>query len=183
MMKIITPAAAAMSLVAAMSVYAQTPSAAVQQTQSAVANLVDAENQPVGSARLRQAPHGVVVTLELTNAPAGTHALHIHQVGRCDAPSFDSAGGHFEPGGKKHGFLNTAGPHAGDLPNIVVPESRKLSAEYLVDHVKLAAGTSGLMDADGAALMLHSGRDDYASDPAGNAGSRMACGVIVADRH
>ena len=173
---------AAVAVAASVTGLAQNAPAANAQSQSAMANFVDAENQPVGTARLRQTPHGVMVTLELTNVPPGPHALHIHSVGRCEGPSFDSAGGHFEPGRKKHGFMNVAGPHTGDLPNIVVPDSRKLAAEFLLSGTKLT-GASSLMDADGAAMMIHSGKDDYASDPAGNAGSRLACAPIVAERH
>jgi Cu-Zn family superoxide dismutase len=157
---------------------AQSPSTTAKDTGTAKASFADAENQPVGTARLRQAPHGIVLAIELTKAQPGVHALHIHKVGRCDAPSFESAGDHFDLAGKKHGFLNSAGPHAGDLPNLVVAESHKLSAELLVHDVKLAGS---LMDADGAALVIHSGKDDYATDPSGDAGSRIACAVIVAD--
>jgi Cu-Zn family superoxide dismutase len=156
--------------------YAQSPAV---QGQIATANFADAENQPVGTARLTSAPHGLILSLEFTNVPPGTHAVHVHTVGRCDAPSFESAGAHFEPGAKKHGLLNTAGPHAGDLPNVTVPENRKLTAEFLVRDVTLGGGAAGLMDADGAALVLHSGRDDHATDPAGGSGSRIACAVIV----
>jgi Cu-Zn family superoxide dismutase len=173
-----------MSMLLATSVvgFSQQPDSPNHSSQTAIANFADAENQSIGTARLRQAPHGVVLTLELTNAQPGAHALHVHKVGRCDAPSFDSAGDHFEPGEKRHGFLNANGPHAGDLPNVVVPESRKLSAEFLVHDVTLRAGTAGLMDADGSALVLHGGRDDYATDPSGGAGTRVACAVIVAER-
>ena len=98
-------------------------------------------------------------------------------MGRCEAP-FESAGGHFNPAGKKHGKDNPGGAHAGDLPNITVPESGRASVEVTVKGVSLDGGKGGLLDADGAALVVHEGRDDYRSDPAGNAGKRLACAVI-----
>jgi superoxide dismutase, Cu-Zn family len=159
---------------------AQDPTAGKNKMAAAAANFVDAEGQPVGTARLQQLPHGMLLSIDLTNAAPGPHALHLHTVGRCDAPSFESAGGHYNPGRKAHGFMSAAGPHAGDLPNVVVPESRKLTAEYLV-HGAMLIGASGAMDADGAALVIHGGKDDYASDPAGGAGARIACAVLVAE--
>lgn len=160
------------------SAVAQTP-ARTGTSAMAAAALVDVSGRSIGQARLQETSHGVLLMLELRNATPGVHALHIHEVGRCDPPSFTSAGDHFAPDRRSHGFLNPGGPHAGDLPNIYVPTSTELSLEYLIPNVTLGAGPRSLLDADGSALVIHSGKDDYASDPAGGAGDRLACGSIM----
>jgi Cu-Zn family superoxide dismutase len=119
-----------------------------------------------------------LITLELTAAPPGTHGFHIHTVGKCEPPEFESAGGHFNPDKAKHGYLNNDGPHAGDMPNVHVPDSGKLTVEVLNPLVTLGA-ESALLDEDGSSLMLHADPDDYQTDPAGHAGGRIACGVIT----
>jgi Cu-Zn family superoxide dismutase len=144
----------------------------------ASAVLTDPEGKEVGKATLLTTPSGTLITLELTAATAGAHGFHIHTVGKCEPPKFESAGGHFNPHNAKHGFLNPEGPHAGDIPNIHVPESGKLTVEVLNPLVTLSA-EGALLDEDGAALMLHADPDDYKSDPAGHAGGRIACGVIT----
>jgi len=146
---------------------------------TASANLVDAEGRSVGQALLQQTPHGVLLKLELKNTTPGIHGLHIHDVGRCDRPSFDSAGGHFDPSGRQHGFLNPRGPHAGDLPNIDVPATTQLSVEYLVSNVTLEPGPRSLLDSNGSTIVIHAGKDDHATEPAGDSGHRLACGQIV----
>jgi superoxide dismutase, Cu-Zn family len=145
---------------------------------TARATLQDGQGRTIGQARLKEGPHGVVIQLELENAPPGTRALHLHEVGRCEAPDFESAGDHFAPGGSEHGFLHEEGPHAGDLPNVHIPESGRLSIEIFASGVTLTAGPRSLLDGDGAALVLHEGADDYESDPGGEAGDRAACGVV-----
>lgn len=151
-----------------------------QKTAGAAAELTSRDGQKVGRARLTDTPNGVLLTVNLTGAPAGEHAFHIHQVGRCDAPTFESAGGHLNPTGAQHGFLNAKGPHLGDLPNIHVPSSGQLTFEYLASDVLLRTGDRRLLDEDGAALVMHVKPDDYRTDPAGAAGDRVACGVIGA---
>src|SRR5438552_3148067 len=152
--------------------HAQAPAA----TASATIN--DAMGKMIGTATLRETTSGVLIKVDLTGAPAGTHAIHVHTTGKCDAPMFMTAGGHFAPGMTKHGLLALGGPHAGDLPNIYVPADGKLSIEILEPNVTLAAGPRSLLDADGSAIVLHAMADDYMTDPAGNAGGRIACGVI-----
>jgi Cu-Zn family superoxide dismutase len=141
--------------------------------------LHNAEKQPVGEAVLRQTPNGVLISVKLRDMPPGEHGFHIHETGKCEPP-FESAGGHFNPTRKEHGFENVKGAHAGDLPNVVVPAGGALEMEVLAHEVTLEAGkTSSLLDGDGAALIVHSGPDDYRTNPAGDSGARIACGVIA----
>ena len=141
--------------------------------------LTGADNKEVGTAKLLQTPNGVLVQLSLTKAAPGVHAFHVHAVGKCEGPEFTSAGGHFNPTSKKHGLLSKEGPHTGDLPNVIVPDSGTLTVEVVIPHVTLKEGGQTLADADGSALVLHAGADDYTTDPTGNAGGRIACGVIA----
>ena len=143
--------------------------------ERAMAKLKDSKGQSVGEVMLKQTPHGTLLHAKFSNLPAGAHAFHVHTVGKCEPP-FKSAGGHFNPGGKKHGFMAADGLHAGDMPNIHVPASGSLETEVLNTLLKL---DSSLFDADGAAIVLHEGPDDYKTDPAGAAGARIACGVIA----
>lgn len=143
------------------------------------ATLADSQGRAVGQASLRQAPHGVLFTLELKNATPGIHALHMHDVGRCDPPTFESAGAHFNPARREHGFLNPSGAHAGDLPNIAVPNSTDQTLEFFLTGVTIEPGPQSLMDTNGTAIVIHAGRDDHSSDPAGESGDRLACGVVA----
>jgi Cu-Zn family superoxide dismutase len=152
--------------------------AGAQAPATASATINDAMGKMIGTATLRENSSGVLIKVDFTGAPAGTHALHVHTTGKCDAPMFMTAGGHFAPGMTKHGLFAAGGPHAGDLPNIYVPADGKLSMEILEANVTLAAGPRSLLDADGSAIVLHAMADDYMTDPAGNAGGRIACGVI-----
>ena len=143
--------------------------------EQAMAKLTDPAGKSVGEVMLRQTPHGTLLRARLSGLPAGAHAFHVHAIGKCEPP-FKSAGGHFNPGGRKHGILAAAGLHVGDMPNIHVPASGSLEIQVLNTGLKL---DSSLFDADGAAIVLHAGADDYKSDPAGAAGARIACGVIA----
>jgi Cu-Zn family superoxide dismutase len=144
----------------------------------AKADLKDANGQSVGSVSLTDTPNGVMMHVTLTNAPEGVHAFHLHTTGKCEPP-FMTAGGHFNPTNKQHGMENAMGMHAGDMPNITVPAGGKLTFDVLDSGVTLKAGANSLMDADGSAVILHATADDYKSDPAGNAGARIACGVVT----
>ena len=152
---------------------------AAASSKPARAVLADAQNRTIGEAHLQETPNGVLLKLALTQAPPGVRAIHLHNVGRCDAPTFASAGDHFATVRHQHGFLKVDGPHAGDLPNIEVPGSGRLVVEYLVRDVTIAAGSATLFDGDGSALVIHDGKDNYLSDPAGNSGDRIACGVLL----
>lgn len=147
------------------------------EAAGAHATLKDAAGKTVGTATLEETAHGVLIHLDLNGVPPGTRAFHIHSVGKCEPP-FDSAGGHFNPASKQHGIKNPAGMHAGDFPNLEVPESGSLKLTVLASGVTLGDGSNGLFDADGSALVIHAGPDDYSTDPAGNAGARIVCGVV-----
>ncbi|MBN9086160.1 MAG: superoxide dismutase family protein [Reyranella sp.] len=147
--------------------------------QTAKASLKDASGKDVGTVNLTQTPHGVLLKLSLKGIPAGEHAFHVHAVGKCEPP-FASAGGHFNPGAKKHGMAAADGPHAGDMPNLYVPASGELVVEIANPAISLVKGQpNSVFDADGSAIIVHAGVDDYKTDPTGNAGDRIACAVIA----
>lgn len=147
------------------------PAAAVE---TAKAPLKDKTGKDVGTVELTQTQAGVLLKLAVKGLPAGEHAFHIHAVGKCEPP-FESAGEHFNPTGKQHGRDNPRGPHAGDMPNIEVPSSRRATIDIVLKNVSL----NSMLDGDGASLVVHENADDYKSDPAGNSGRRIACGVII----
>jgi len=153
-------------------------SALPASAQSAKATLKTADGKDAGSATLTQTPSGVLIALAVKNLPAGEHAFHVHAVGKCESP-FTSAGGHFNPESRKHGLIAAEGHHAGDMPNLHIPASGDLNVEVLNTSVTLDKGKpNSLFDADGSALVVHAGKDDYKTDPTGEAGGRIACGVI-----
>jgi Cu-Zn family superoxide dismutase len=146
--------------------------------QTASAPLKGTDGKEVGSANLTQTPNGVLINLAVKGLPPGEHAFHVHAVGKCEAP-FDSAGPHFNPGHKKHGMMAAEGAHAGDMPNLHVPQSGDLTVEVMNSAITLEKGKpNSVFDADGSALVIHAKSDDYKTDPAGDAGGRIACGVI-----
>lgn len=153
-------------------------SAAAQNSQSAKATLKNADGKEVGTASLTETPAGVLIRLSVNGLPPGERAFHIHGVGKCEPP-FTSAGPHFNPGSKKHGLMASEGHHAGDMPNLHVPSSGGLAVEVLNPDVTLEKGKPGsLLGGQGTALVVHAGKDDYKTDPAGDAGGRIACGLI-----
>jgi len=144
----------------------------------ASAVLKDATGKEIGLATFSATPSWTLLDLNLTAAQPGVHAIHVHAVGKCEPPDFKSAGPHFNPDQTRHGIMSPEGPHAGDLPNIHVPADGKLEVEFLNPVVTLSQ-ESALLDADGSSIIIHAAPDDYKTDPAGNSGDRIACGVIA----
>lgn len=136
-----------------------------------------ANGLPAGTGQLVSDGRTLSLVIAMTGLEPGEHGFHLHTTGKCTAPDFQSAGGHLNPAGREHGSLNPRGKHLGDLPNLVIGASRSASTE-----VDLGADTrelrETLFDDDGTALVVHAAADDYRSDPAGDAGSRVACGVL-----
>jgi superoxide dismutase, Cu-Zn family len=146
---------------------------------TAAAEVKDTNGRTVGTANLTQLGSAVRIVMEARGLPAGVKAVHIHEVGTCEGPSFNSAGGHFNPGGRQHGALNPQGSHAGDLPNLTVAADGTGRLETTTEQISLVTGPTALSDADGSALVIHAAPDDFRTDPTGNSGARIACGVIT----
>lgn len=141
--------------------------------------LINALGAPIGTVRAWQTAGGVTFRIDAVGLPHGVHGIHVHAVGRCDPPDFTSAGAHWNPADSRHGFNNPAGHHAGDLHNVEVAANGTLGATVTLPNASLTAtGSGALLDADGAALVIHAAADDYMTDPSGNSGARIACAVL-----
>lgn len=144
----------------------------------AVAELKNAAGDVVAHASFWTEGDGVRVAVSAEKLPPGPHGLHLHAVGKCDPPDFMTAGAHFNPLGKQHGSLNPAGPHAGDLPNLEIGPDGTGTLRSDTRLVTLGPGPASAFDADETALVIHAGPDDYVTDPTGNSGGRIACGIL-----
>jgi Cu-Zn family superoxide dismutase len=142
--------------------------------QLATATMVTAAGQPAGRATAREVGGGVRFTLDVSGMPPGQHGAHVHTVGRCDPPDFQTAGPHWNPTGAKHGTNNPQGPHLGDLPNIVIGSDGRGTLSFVMPGATMA----GVLDPDGGSMMVHAAADDLVTDPSGNSGGRIACGVF-----
>jgi Cu-Zn family superoxide dismutase len=151
-----------------------------QQRADAAADLRDADGRTVGRAEVRRAGSGLALHVEVRGLAPGAHAIHLHAVGSCEGAGFTGAGGHLNPDGRQHGIENPAGAHAGDLPNLAVGTDSVGRADMPLPAVTLAGGPRALIDGDGSAFVIHAYPDDNRSDPAGNSGPRIACGVFRA---
>ena len=141
--------------------------------------LQNGQGKSVGTATLSQAANGVSIKLNVHDLTPGDHAIHVHQAAKCEGPDFKSAGGHFNPDAKKHGLQNPDGPHAGDIPNFVADAKGTSKATVVAANVTLTDGPHSVFTGGGTALVIHAKPDDGKTDPAGNAGDRVACGVIT----
>jgi Cu-Zn family superoxide dismutase len=140
--------------------------------------LKNADGDSHGTATLQEKADGLMITLALKGLEPGPHGFHFHESGKCEPPDFESAGGHYNPDDKDHGLLNPEGAHAGDLPNIIAKPDGTVAAEIMAAGVTLEEGKTTLFKKDGTALIIHETADDGMSQPAGDAGKRIACGVI-----
>lgn len=152
--------------------------AATTKGPAAHANLVGADGSARGMAHVTASANGLDVHVEATGVPAGVHGIHIHTVGRCDGPDFQTAGGHWNPTSRAHGTENPQGAHSGDLPNITIGADGRGMLHFSVPGASLEGQAASLLDADGAAVVIHANADDYRTDPSGNSGGRIACGVL-----
>ncbi|NCP13930.1 MAG: superoxide dismutase family protein [Sphingomonadales bacterium] len=165
----------ALALLAAAPITAQAPA------ETKVASLTTAEGMDAGTATFTQTLHGVMIVLDLKNLTPGPHGLHLHEKGMC-TPDFKAAGGHFNPLDAEHGFMTEGGYHVGDLPNVDVTAEGTAKAEIFVPQINVGGADNNrypytLADADGTAVMIHAGADDYMA--MASSGDRMACGVVV----
>jgi Cu-Zn family superoxide dismutase len=169
MRKVVIGLAIAMGLVGG--VYAQQGSTKV--------DMKDAQGKSLGTATLSRGTNGVNIALDLKGLPPGEHALHVHQNAKCEGPAFTTAGGHFNPSMKKHGMKNPEGPHAGDMNNFTVGTDGSAKATVTAPGVTLGSEANSVFTNGGTALVIHAKGDDMMTDPAGNAGDRIACGTVV----
>jgi Cu-Zn family superoxide dismutase len=149
------------------------------KTPSKTVTLQNGQGKNVGTALLQQSAAGVAIKLNVHDLTPGDHGIHIHQVAKCEGPDFKSAGPHFNPDGKKHGLENPDGPHAGDIPNFIADANGKSKATVIAKGVTLSDGANSVFANGGTALVIHAKADDGKTDPSGNSGDRIACGVIT----
>jgi len=153
---------------------------AADRAPAAHAGIADPAGRVLARATLRQTAAAIAIHVEAVGLAPGTYGVHLHAVGRCDPPAFAGAGGHWNPAGRQHGRDNPAGAHLGDLPNLSVGSDGRGVSDFEIAAAALSGeGANALLDADGAAIVVHAQADDYRTDPSGNSGARIACGVIA----
>lgn len=147
-----------------------------EAAETATASLQKADGTPAGSAIATVTPEGLSVAVSVTGITAGNHGVHVHMTGKCEGPKFETAGSHWNPANAKHGLENPDGAHAGDMPNLTVADDGTGTLTFVLKSGTMAQ----LLDADGSAFVVHAGPDDQKTDPTGNSGDRVACGVFAA---
>jgi Cu-Zn family superoxide dismutase len=157
---------------------AQDSPTAAPAANNVTAPMRDPAGRDLGTLTLTEGSQGITVAGRLSGLPPGEHAIHLHAVGRCDPPDFKSAGDHWNPTNRQHGTKNPQGPHLGDLPNITVAQDSSVTVQATTPGGMLH-GKNELLDGDGAAVVVHARRDDYRTQPSGNSGDRIACGVVT----
>ncbi len=143
----------------------------------ASATIINVKGKAIGTATFTETVDGIILQVNAKGLKKGDHGLHIHRTGKCEGPKFDSAGPHFDISNRQHGRNNPMGAHSGDLPNLTPGKRKIASAEAVIPGISLF-GANGVLDSDGAAIVIHAGPDDYKTDPSGNSGGRIACGVF-----
>lgn len=169
------------TLAGALAIYGCAPYAdpmAVPAAMSFAADVRDASGTGRASATATQTGNGLHISIAAMNMVPGAYGAHVHAVGRCDAPGFESAGPHWNPTNRQHGKDNQGGMHKGDLPNLMIGMDGRGTMEFTIPDASAAGATARMMDGDGAAIVIHAAPDDYRTDPSGNSGSRIACGVF-----
>jgi len=154
-----------------------TPETSNTSTPMAQTVLLDTSGKRLGEARITAMGDDVELVAQVSGMAAGAHGIHVHTTGKCDGPGFTTAGGHLNPSAHQHGTMNPAGPHMGDLPNIMVGPDGTGSIRTTLTGLPADLGAA-MFDADGSAVVVHAGPDDYKTDPAGNSGGRIACGIL-----
>ena len=167
------------ALAGVLTVAAACKSGSTSPAAGGTATLVDSAGRTVGAATFRTTKAGVAIDLNVTGLTPGEHGIHLHTVGKCDPPGFTTAGGHFNPGSMHHGLRATGGPHAGDLPNLTATAAGSAHYTTTTTRITLGEGATSLFDADGSAIVIHAAQDDNMTDPSGNSGARLVCGVIM----